>query len=66
MFKARGWRFVSPEQAFADPLYRQPVDTVPAGESVVWALARKAHLPGLRYPSEDGAYEKQRLDKLGL
>lgn len=66
MFRARGWRFVSPDEAFADPLYRQPVDTVPAGESVLWARAKKARFSGLRYPAEDAAYEKARLDKLGL
>lgn len=66
MFRARGWRFVPPAEAFADPLYRKPVDTVPAGESVLWARAKKARYAGLRYPAEDGAYEKPRLDKLGL
>ncbi len=66
MFRARGWRFVSPEEAFQDPLYRKPVDTVPAGESVIWARAKRAGVRGLRVPPEDGAYEKARLDKLGF
>jgi peptidoglycan/xylan/chitin deacetylase (PgdA/CDA1 family) len=66
MFRARGWRLVAPEEAFADPLYRKPVDTVPAGDSVLWARARKARLPGLRTPAEELAAEKARLDKLGL
>lgn len=66
MFRVRGWRFVPPAEAFADPLYRKPVDTVPAGESVLWARAKKARFSGLRYPAEDAAYEKARLDKLGL
>ncbi|MEW6705832.1 MAG: polysaccharide deacetylase family protein [Pseudomonadota bacterium] len=66
MFRARGWRFVPPEEALKDPLYRKPVDTVPAGESVIWARAKRAGVRGLRVPPEDRAYEKLRLDKLGL
>lgn len=66
MFQSRGWRFVSPEEAYADALYRKPVDTVPAGESVVWARAKRAHHAGLRTPPEDDSYEKAKLDKLGF
>ena len=66
MLLKRGCTLVPPEEAFTDRMYRRPVDTVPAGESVVWALAKKRGLPGLRYPAEDGEYEKPKLDKLGL
>ena len=64
MFRRRGWRIVPPEEALADPLYRKPVDTLPAGEGVLWARAKRAKLPGLRHPPEDVRYEKPRLDKL--
>ncbi len=66
MLRRHGCELVSPEEAYADPLYRRQVDTVPAGESVVWALAKKRKRPGLRYPAEDETYEKPKLDKLGL
>jgi peptidoglycan/xylan/chitin deacetylase (PgdA/CDA1 family) len=65
-FHRHGWTLVASEEAWADPLYLKPVDTVPAGESVLWARAKKAHEPGLHTPPEDVAVEKARLDKLGL
>ena len=42
--------------------------TLPAGESIVWALAKeKGTIPkSLRYPAEDGDYETARMNKLGL
>jgi peptidoglycan/xylan/chitin deacetylase (PgdA/CDA1 family) len=66
LFRERGWEIVAPEEAFEDPLYKQQIDTLPAGEGVVWAVARRAGRPGLRYPAEDGLYEKARLDRLGF
>jgi peptidoglycan-N-acetylglucosamine deacetylase len=66
MFKSLGWTVVSPAAAFADPLYRQEPQTLPAGESLLWALAREAGVKELRYPAEDGEYEKPLLDGLGL
>jgi peptidoglycan-N-acetylglucosamine deacetylase len=66
MFRARGWTLISPAQAYGDPLYAMRPATLPAGESILWALARQANLPGLRYPAEDDVYEKPILDRLGL
>jgi peptidoglycan/xylan/chitin deacetylase (PgdA/CDA1 family) len=66
MFRARGWHLISPEEAFADPLYRMQPATLPAGESILWALATQAGMPGLRYPAEDDVYEKPILDGLGF
>jgi peptidoglycan-N-acetylglucosamine deacetylase len=65
-FRKEGWTFVSPLEAFADPLYSQAPATLPAGESIVWALARQAGHPGLRYPAENDVYEKPALDARGL
>lgn len=65
-FRARGWMFVSPAEAFADPLYRATPNTLPAGESVVWALAKEAGEPALRYPAEDAIYEEPPLRAQGL
>ncbi|MDR3004166.1 MAG: polysaccharide deacetylase family protein [Acidovorax sp.] len=65
-FAARGWRFVSPSEAFQDPLYTEPANTLPAGESVVWAHAQLQQRPGLRYPAEDDVYERPLLQAQGL
>lgn len=66
MFRARGWKIVSAAEAFEDPLYAQAPATLPAGESVLWALAKQANRAGLRYPAEDGAYEESALRALGF
>jgi peptidoglycan/xylan/chitin deacetylase (PgdA/CDA1 family) len=66
MFRAKGWRIVSAAEAFEDPLYNRVAATVPAGEGIVWALAREQRHKGLRYPAEDGRYEKPLLDNKGL
>ena len=65
-FQESGWQFVSPLQAFDDPLYQQQPDILPAGESIVWSLAKAQGLPGLRYPAEDAQYEQPALQAQGL
>ena len=65
-FRAKGWHFVAARGAFDDPLYAMEPDIVPAGESIVWALAKQRGAEGLRYPSEDAAYERPVLQRLGL
>ncbi|NLR75695.1 polysaccharide deacetylase family protein [Leeia aquatica] len=62
LFRSRGWEVVSPRQAYADPLYAMTPDTLPAGESLLWSLAKAQGLKGLRYPAEDGQYEAAGLD----
>lgn len=64
MFRERGWKLVSPADAWADPAYQLEPQILPAGESHLWALARERGLPGLRYPAESDAYEKERVDRL--
>jgi peptidoglycan/xylan/chitin deacetylase (PgdA/CDA1 family) len=66
MFKRRGWQIVSPAEAFADPVYARRPITVPAGESVVWALAKEEGNTSLRFPAEDGIYEQPILDAKGF
>ena len=60
-FKANGWTFVAPAEAFADPLYAATPTTLPAGESIIWAHAKAAGASGLRYPAEDSVYEEPLL-----
>lgn len=63
---AHGWTITSASSAFRDPLYAQAPDTLPAGESIIWAQARARGLPGLRYPAEDSVYEEPLLREAGL
>ncbi len=64
--RQRGWAIVAPAEAFADPLYRMTADVLPAGESIVWSVAKAAGVSGLRYPAEDSIYEEPALRRLGL
>ena len=68
MFRARGWRLGDASTAFAAPELNRSYDTLPAGQSLVWAAAKASgRFEGrLRYPGEDGAYEKPKMDALGL
>jgi peptidoglycan/xylan/chitin deacetylase (PgdA/CDA1 family) len=66
MFRSKGWVIVSPAEAFGDPLYAMKPAILPAGESILWALAKQAGVEHLRYPAEDDVYEKPILDRLGL
>jgi hypothetical protein len=65
-FEGAGWTFIDPAQAYEDPMYRMSPRVLPAGESIVWSLAREAGVPGLRYPAEDDQYERPALRARGL
>lgn len=65
-FHSNGWTVIAAEEAFQDPVFLRQPDIVPAGESLIWALAKETGRFSLRYPGEDDAYEKPILDKLGL
>lgn len=68
MYKSRGWQLVDAEEAFTDPVFSSKPNVVPAGESIIWSLAKengKIPIP-LRYPAEDAEYENARMDKLKL
>ena len=68
MFLARGWNVIGAAQAFSDPVFQREPNNVPAGESLLWALAKESgRFEGrLRYPGEDSVYEKPALDRLQL
>jgi peptidoglycan/xylan/chitin deacetylase (PgdA/CDA1 family) len=68
MFQKHGWEPISAEQAYQDPIYQKQPNILPAGESLVWALAKETGRfeSVLRYPGEDDAYENPKMDKLGL
>lgn len=64
--RTQGWHITSAAQALDDPLYREQPNTMPAGESIVWALAKAQGMPQLRYPAEDARYEEPLLRDAGL
>jgi peptidoglycan-N-acetylglucosamine deacetylase len=66
MYGRRGWKIVDAEYAFNDPIYAEQPKILPAGESLVWALAREKGASGLRYPGEDDTYENAEMDRRGL
>jgi peptidoglycan/xylan/chitin deacetylase (PgdA/CDA1 family) len=68
MFKDKGWQVINADKAFQDPIFKIMPNTLPAGESLIWALAKQKgrYDDKLRYPGEDGSYEKAAMDKLGL
>jgi peptidoglycan/xylan/chitin deacetylase (PgdA/CDA1 family) len=68
MFKEKGWKVIDAEEAYIDDIFKSNPTNIPAGESLIWALAKETGKFDsiLRYPAEDGDYEKDRMDKLGL
>lgn len=42
MFRAKGWGVIDAEEAFRDLVFERQPDTVPAGESLIWALAKES------------------------
>lgn len=67
-FKAKGWNIMDADKAYTDDVYNNMPQTLPAGESLIWAMAKQSgrfdHM--LRYPGEGDQYEKARMDSLGL
>jgi peptidoglycan/xylan/chitin deacetylase (PgdA/CDA1 family) len=68
MFADQGWRPVDAEYAYRDPVYDRQPQSLPAGESLIWALAKETGKfdSELRYPGEDDTYENPRMDALKL
>jgi hypothetical protein len=59
---------VDAEYAYRGPVYDRQPNTLPAGESLVWALAKETGKVDseLRYPGEDDVYENPRMNALHL
>lgn len=68
MFKAKGWQPIDAAEAFTDPVFASKPAVLPAGESLIWSLAKAKGTIAktLRYPAEDSRYEAERMKKLGL
>lgn len=68
MFKSRGWKVIDADKAFQDPIFNLTPNILPAGESLIWAIAKETgrYDNKLRYPAESDFYEKAAMDRLGL
>jgi peptidoglycan/xylan/chitin deacetylase (PgdA/CDA1 family) len=68
MFERKGWELIDAAEAFADPVFAAAPKILPAGESILWALAKESGKfdRDLRYPGEDSVYEKPKMDRRGL
>jgi peptidoglycan/xylan/chitin deacetylase (PgdA/CDA1 family) len=68
MFVARGWNPIDAKWAYTDPVYDRQPNILPAGESLVWALAKETGKfdKELRYPGEDDVYENPKMDALKI
>ena len=67
-FETAGWQWIDASLAFQDEVFRLQPKTLPAGESLVWALACETgkFKDRLRYPGEDDVYEEPKMKALGL
>lgn len=67
-FEDEGWEWVDYSDAIQDSLYNYLPKAMPCDQSLIWAQAKESGLYEsiLRYPAEDGRYEKEEMDKLGL
>jgi hypothetical protein len=65
---SEGLQPVDAEYAYRDPVYEEQPKCLPAGESLIWALAKETGRfeSQLRYPGEDGVYENPKMDALRL
>lgn len=64
-YQDRGWNIISPEEAFRDEIYSRRPMILPAGESIIWAIAKETgkYDDVLRYPGEDSVYEEEEFRK---
>lgn len=66
--KVHGWQVIDASEAYQDPIYRKAPNNIPAGEGLIYALAKDSGRfeYELRYPAEDSRYEDKRMNELGL
>jgi peptidoglycan/xylan/chitin deacetylase (PgdA/CDA1 family) len=65
-FYYNNWEIISSEEAWTDPVYSEFPDILPAGESIIWALAKQSGKfeDILRYPGEDSEYEEVKFREI--
>jgi peptidoglycan/xylan/chitin deacetylase (PgdA/CDA1 family) len=66
-YKRQGWKLIDAEEAYTDRVFDEKPNVLPAGDSLVLALAIEAgKVERPRSPAEDGEYEAPAMDRLGL
>lgn len=67
-FKEEGWIVIDADKAYEDKIFEKIPSSDFAGESLIYSLAKQSgkYKDSLRYPAEDGEYEKGKMNKLGL
>ena len=60
-FNSESWSFININEALNDPIYNLYSTNLPAGESIIWSLAKAKGFLNLRYPAEDSPYEIENL-----
>ncbi len=66
LYRSKGWKVVDSSYAYKDPIYDEQPQILPAGESLIWALAKEQGVQDLRYPGEDDTYENPEMDRRKL
>ena len=67
-FKDEGWEVIDADIAFKDKIFEESPNTNPAGESLIWSLAKESgkYEDRLRYPAEDSRYEIPKMKAIGI
>jgi len=67
-FKKEGWIIENYSSVREDKIYNEVPSTMPSDQSLIWMQTKKTGQfeNVLRYPGEDGEYEKDKMDILGL
>lgn len=65
-YRNSGWKIIDADRAYTDAIYAQQPNVLPAGESLVWGVAKERGIAGLRYPGEDDSYENPEMDRRQL
>ncbi len=65
-FRNEGWVIDDYSEAMKDPVYLEQPMAMPAEQSLIWMQAKQSGKFELRHPGEDGSYEKEKMDELGL
>jgi peptidoglycan/xylan/chitin deacetylase (PgdA/CDA1 family) len=68
MFKSKGWQLIDVEEAFTDTVFSAKPKVLPAGQSIIWGLAKSDPIISrtLKYPAETGDDILLQMQKLGL
>ena len=67
-FRNEGWEIQNYSNVIQDTVYNFYPSAIPSEQSLIWMQAKQAgnFESRLRYPGEDGEFEKDKMDKAGL